>query len=128
MRMVLLVGQSSARLDAYRAHLVGYGFRVITAADVQEGLRCLTTLQPQVCVADVRSLGERGWQLCETARKLRSVHSIPMLILADTSGPPVPALHARARRVGAVLYAKLLKPADLVDCVAMMGRPVHEHG
>jgi DNA-binding response OmpR family regulator len=119
-RIVLLVGRSSARLDVYRAHLVAYGFRVITTADTWEGLRCLTALRPHVCVVDVRSLEERGWQLCETARTLRSVSSIPMLILADSGGPPVPTLHARARRIGAVVYAKLLAPADLVDCVAMM--------
>jgi CheY-like chemotaxis protein len=119
-RMVLLVGRSSARLDVYRAQLVADGYRAITAADTREGLRCLTALRPDVCVVDVRSLDERGWQLCETARRLRSVRSIPMLILADSSGVPVPTLHARARRIGAVVYAKLLAPADLVDCVAMM--------
>jgi DNA-binding response OmpR family regulator len=119
-RMVLLVGRSSARLDAYRTHLVADGFRVITTTDTPEGLRCLTALRPHLCVVDVRSLDERGWQLCETARRRPSLSSTAILILADTSGPPVPTLHARARRVGAVLYAKLLKPADLVDCVAMM--------
>jgi len=116
---VLIVARPSERIDQYRAELVSEGFRVATMTDVQSGLRCLGALQPAVCVIDVCSLAEAGWQLCEAAGTIRTRRPL-MLILADRSRESPASLRARARRLGAVVYARPLTPADLAACVATL--------
>ncbi len=127
--VVLLIGSLSERLDGYRGSLQTGGFGVVATDDTSDGPRLLAALHPAVCVIDVCSLHEKGWELCEAIRAMPSLRQTAIVLLAQTTGYPRGALKARAGRLNSTLLAMPVASNELVDCVAtLIGlRPARPH-
>jgi DNA-binding response OmpR family regulator len=117
--MVLMIGTFDGCLDDYRRALHDGGFGVIRA-DAHDATRLLPALRPAVCVLDIRSLGERGWDLCKLIRSIPTTSSATLLLLAETDGYRRGVLAARARHLRCTMFSTLLTASDFVDCVATL--------
>ena len=110
----------SERLERYRRSLQAGGFGVIATDETHEGPRLLAALRPAVCVIDVCSLQERGWELCGAIRAIPSLRQTAIVLLAETTGYPRGVLKGRAGRLNCTLLAMPVASTDLVDCVATL--------
>jgi DNA-binding NtrC family response regulator len=118
--VVVLVGGMSERMDSYRESLRAGGFGVVTTDDTSDGPRLLAALRPAVCVIDVCSLQDKGWELGEAIRARPSLRQTAIILLADPSGHPRGSLKTRAGRLNGTLLAMPVASDDLVDCVATL--------
>jgi response regulator RpfG family c-di-GMP phosphodiesterase len=124
--LVLMIGESNVRFERYRARLQAGGFSVIATREAGDGPRLIAAVRPAVCIIDVCSLHQQGWELCERIHVLPSLRSIPIMVLADTAGYPRRALKTHAHRLRCTIFAMPLTSNDFVDCVATLigcGRP-----
>jgi CheY-like chemotaxis protein len=117
--MVLMIGTFDGCLDDYRRALHDGGFGVIRA-DAHDATRLLPALRPAVCVLDIRSLGEEGWDLCEMIRSIPTLSSTTLLLLTGRHGYRRGVLPARARRLRCTMFSTRLTASDFVDCVATL--------
>jgi CheY-like chemotaxis protein len=113
-----MIGESSVRFERYRARLRGGGFHVMATRETRDAPRLITALRPAVCIIDVTSLHQQGWELGEAIRALPSLRSTAIIVLADTTSYPRRALQTRAHRLRCTLLALPLTSNDLVDAVA----------
>jgi CheY-like chemotaxis protein len=117
--IVLMIGTFDACFDEYRAALSERGFSAMTT-DADDALRLLTAVRPGVCVLDVRSLGERAWELCETIRATPALLSTSILLWAETRRYPRGVLAARARGWHCTVFSARLAASDFVDGIATL--------
>jgi CheY-like chemotaxis protein len=86
--LILLVDDSSDDTSLYREHLLGSGFRVLTAEDGYEGLVAARAEHPDLVVMDLEMPRMDG---CVTARLLKGderTSAIPILALSGMHGAP----------------------------------------
>jgi PleD family two-component response regulator len=118
--LVLMIGESSVRFERYRARLRAGGFHVVATREASDAPRLVTALRPAVCIIDVTSLHQQGWELGEAIRALPSLRSTAIIVLADAARYPRRDLKTRAHRLRCTLLPMPLTSNDLVDCVATL--------
>jgi PleD family two-component response regulator len=116
--LVLMIGESCVRFERYRAGLRAGGFNVVAIREASDAPRLMSALRPAVCIIDVCSLRQQGWELADAIRAFPSLRSTAVIVLANTARYPRRALKTRAHRLRCTLLAMPLTSNDLVDCVA----------
>lgn len=85
-RGTLLIAEADAEVARYMTDYFRKRYRVVTAADGNEALEQLKTLEPDLIIADRMLPGVDGLKLCQTVKQnIRTCH-IPVVILAPEGG------------------------------------------
>jgi hypothetical protein len=111
---VLVIDDDGAVRDLMSRFLGKEGFRVMTAAGGEEGLRLARELQPDVITLDVLMPGMDGWSVLAALKADASLADIPVVMLTMLDD----------RNLGYALGAAdyLTKPIDREQLVAVLGR------
>ncbi|MCW5852729.1 MAG: response regulator transcription factor [Anaerolineae bacterium] len=78
-RTILIVDDDLHLTDVIRLYLERKGYRVVTAADGEEGLACFNAGQPNLILLDVMLPKLNGYEVC---RRLRDVSNVPIIFLS----------------------------------------------
>jgi len=114
---ILAVDDSDLILEMVKDYLAEASFKVVTAANGQDGLRVLEQIKPEIIISDIVMPVMDGWQFCEAIRKNPETTSIPFLFL--TSEKEVPK-RIRGLKLGADDY--LTKPFSRGELLARVTR------
>jgi DNA-binding NtrC family response regulator len=108
---ILVVDDDAAALSGLVELLNGAGYRTVGAGSFQEATHVLSTIQPDLLIADVRLVAFNGLQLV-----LRSRVTHPKMASIVISGFPDTFLENEAKLAGAAAYlVKPLNPSALLD-------------
>jgi DNA-binding response OmpR family regulator len=99
-------------------HLAAEGFRVITAAGGEEGLRLARQVRPRAITLDIMMPGMDGWSVLTELKKDPDLSNVPILLCTILDD----------RNLGFALGASefLTKPVDRNLLVALLRK--HAHG
>ena len=83
MNEVILVIDDDAEFVQYlKLRLEGFGYRVVTASNGQEGLELAGEISPDLITLDIMMPGMDGWEIC---RRLHAVTNAPILMVTAKS-------------------------------------------
>lgn len=107
-KLILLVDDEPAILDATRAGLVDRGYRVQAVGSAEDAMKAIRTLRPSIVVSDLVMPVTNGFELFQETRKEKDVASIPFIFLTA-----VDDYYAKkfGRDIGGAAY--MTKPVDL---------------
>lgn len=107
-KLILLVDDEPAILDATRAGLVDRGYRVQAVGSAEDAMKAIRTLRPSIVVSDLVMPVTNGFELFQETRKEKDVASIPFIFLTA-----VDDYYAKkfGREIGGAAY--MTKPVDL---------------
>jgi len=80
--LVLVIDDDPATRDLLRRFLGAEGYRVLTAATGDEGLRLVRTERPDVVTLDVLMPGINGWAVLTTLKADAELAEIPVVVLS----------------------------------------------
>jgi GAF domain-containing protein/DNA-binding response OmpR family regulator len=111
---VLVIDDDAAVRDLMARFLGKEGFRVVTAAGGEEGLRLAREIEPDVITLDVLMPGMDGWSVLAALKADAALADIPVVMLTMLDD----------RNLGYALGAAdyLTKPIDRERLVAVLGR------
>jgi hypothetical protein len=111
---VLVIDDEAAVRDLMQRFLVKEGFRVVTAAGGEEGLRLARELRPDAITLDVMMPGLDGWAVLSALKADPEVADIPVVMLTIVDD----------RNLGYALGASdyLTKPIDRERLVGVLGK------
>lgn len=114
-KLILLVDDEPAALDATRAGLVARGFNVESAGDADAAIRAIRAARPSLVVSDLVMPGTNGFELFERVKKLDGYQGIPFVFLTAVDD-------YYAQKVGKELgsAAYITKPVDLDELEAVI--------
>ena len=114
---ILVVDDDPTVLELMQRHLSREGFRVLTAADGEEGLRLARQARPRVITLDVMMPGMDGWAVLAALKKDPELAEIPVLLCTMLDD----------RSMGFALGASefLTKPIDRNHLIAVLRRYGH---
>lgn len=78
---LVAVIEDNPQLSAYLKTILGEEFRVITAANAEDGLDLITAEMPDIVTTDVMMKGMDGYELCRTVKDNPLLSHIPVVIL-----------------------------------------------
>jgi DNA-binding response OmpR family regulator len=81
---VLVIDNDLTLTEILKATLEPEAFEVHTAIEVEEGIKAVHHLNPDVIVLDLYMQEKDGWQVC---RDIRAFSKIPILILSVLNNP-----------------------------------------
>jgi twitching motility two-component system response regulator PilG len=111
-KTVLAVDDSPIIRRLVKITLEREGYRIITAADGQEGLAKVISEMPDLVMLDISMPNMNGYQLCETIKTNQLTANIPVIML---SGRDEAADREMGRKVGSSGYIiKPFEPDELV--------------
>ena len=110
MPSVLVVDDEPAILRIVTISLRTLGFETYAAPDAETALDLLTSVRPDIIVADVRLPGIDGAELARRVKSNAELSSVPVLLMSSFGEP--------ARHEGDGFLAK---PFDLDDLAAIVG-------
>lgn len=107
-KVVLLVDDEPAILDATRTGLADRGFTVRAVEGAEAALKEIRSLKPSIIVSDLIMPGTNGFELFQEVRKQDGFQTIPFVFLTA-----VDDYHAEkfGRDLGSAAY--ITKPVDL---------------
>jgi GAF domain-containing protein/CheY-like chemotaxis protein len=111
---VLVIDDEPAVRDIMQRFLTREGFRVVTAAGGEEGLRRARELRPDAITLDVMMPGMDGWAVLSALKADRTVADIPVVMLTIVDDKNL------GYALGAADY--LTKPIDRERLVAVLGK------
>jgi signal transduction histidine kinase/DNA-binding response OmpR family regulator len=115
---VLVIDDDPVMRDLVARIMGKEGFRVVTAADGEEGLRLAGEVRPDVIVLDLVMPGLDGWAVIARLKADPSLADIPVTIIS------VAEERNKAIAVGAADY--LTKPVERVRLVSVLGKYQHD--
>jgi CheY-like chemotaxis protein len=115
MLTVLVADDEFAVLEVLSMALEGEGHRVLKAGDGADALRILSSQPCDVVVCDEKMPVMSGIQLVEAMRAEPRLATIPVILMAETWGRPLPAIE------GAIVLGKPLRLSDLFEHVERAG-------
>nr|MBS0020689.1 response regulator [Gammaproteobacteria bacterium] len=83
MATILVVDDSSTDIYRYQKMLEGYGYRIITAANGQDGIKKAQSERPQVILMDIVMPGMSGFQATRQIAKNPQTADIPIIIISN---------------------------------------------
>jgi CheY-like chemotaxis protein len=116
MLTVLVADDEFAVLEVLSMALEGEGYRVLKAGDGADALRILTSQPCDVIVCDESMPVMNGHQLIAAVRAEPRLAELPVILMADTWGRPLPEVD------GAVVVGKPILLADLFGHVERLGK------
>ncbi len=78
MDTILVVDDDPMVLELIEYNLRGRGYKIITAADGQEGIRVFHHSRPQLVILDIAMPKLNGYEVCQ---RIREVSEVPIIIL-----------------------------------------------
>lgn len=78
-KLILIVEDEQDHRDLLRLLFGIHGYRVETAADADEALEKLGSLDPDLLIVDVMLPGMDGWELCDLVKKGGAKYPVLML-------------------------------------------------
>ena len=111
--MILAVDDEPRMLENVRDILAGAGFRVITAVNGREALKCLEQDRPQLIISDINMPVMDGFALHGSIQRDDRFRCLPFIFL---SGLDSPEDIRRGKSLGADDY--LTKPFDAADLIS----------
>lgn len=115
MLTVLVADDEFAVLEVLSMALEGEGHRVLKAGDGADALRILTSQPCDVIVCDENMPVMNGHQLIAVVRAEPKLQHIPVILMADTWGRPLPTVE------DAVVLGKPILLAELFGHVERLG-------
>ncbi|WP_028225300.1 response regulator [Paraburkholderia ferrariae] len=91
MATVLLVDDDPNALDALKELVRQEGYRVTTAADGRDALRCALADPPDVVISDCMMPRMDGLALVRAMRRNRMLAHVPLVLVSAMVTPPVDA-------------------------------------
>jgi CheY-like chemotaxis protein len=116
MLTVLVADDEFAVLEVLSMALEGEGHRVLKAGDGADALRILASQPCDVIVCDENMPMLNGHQLIQAVRADPKLAVIPVILMADTWGRPLPTVD------DAVVLGKPILLADLFGHVERLGK------
>jgi CheY-like chemotaxis protein len=115
---VLVIDDDPDVRQLLQRHLVAEGFRVVTAAGGEEGLRLARQLRPRAITLDIMMPGMDGWSVLTELKKDPDLSHVPILLCTILDD----------RNLGFALGASefLTKPVDRNQLVALLRK--HSQG
>jgi len=121
---ILCVDNSPVNLHLMRSTLEPFGYKVITASTVQEGLQMARQSPPDLILSDLHMPDAGGYDFLEAAKSDPKLKTIPFAIISSTvwrETDPAVALGLGARR----FITRPIEPQELVaeveSCLATKG-------
>jgi DNA-binding response OmpR family regulator len=107
-KVVLLVDDNPAMLNATYVGLQERGFKVEAVEGAEEALKRMHALKPSIVVSDLVMPGTNGFEFFESVRKEKEFTTIPFVFLTG-----IDDYHARrfGKQMGSTAY--ITKPVDL---------------
>lgn len=116
MLTVLVADDEFAVLEVLSMALEGEGHRVLKAGDGADALRILTSQPCDVIVCDENMPVMNGHQLIAAVRAEPRMRDLPIILMADTWGRPLPEV------TDAVVLGKPILLAELFGHVERLGK------
>ncbi|HEY5927100.1 MAG TPA: response regulator [Kofleriaceae bacterium] len=116
MLTVLVADDEFAVLEVLSMALEGEGHRVLKAGDGADALRILSSQPCDVIVTDENMPVMNGHQLIAAVRAEPKLKAIPIILMADTWGRPLPVVEE------AVVLGKPILLAELFGHVERLGK------
>jgi signal transduction histidine kinase/CheY-like chemotaxis protein len=115
---VLVIDDDPDVRQLLHRHLTAEGFRVLTAAGGEEGLRLARQVRPRAITLDIMMPGMDGWSVLSELKKDPDLSHVPILLCTILDD----------RNLGFALGASefLTKPVDRAQLVALLRK--HAHG
>lgn len=85
MKLVLLVEDESSYAEVIRLLLEGEGYRVATASNGEEALKCLQTEKPALILSDFMMPVMHGGELGAAVRRDSALINIPFVFISSSS-------------------------------------------
>ena len=83
MATILVVDDSSTDTYRYQKMLEGYGYRIITAANGQDGIKKAQLERPQIILMDIVMPGMSGFQATRQMARDPQTADIPIIIVSN---------------------------------------------
>ena len=108
-KTVLIIDDQPFFITMQQNILQKQGFRVVSAANGQEGLAKAKQHKPDLILLDIEMPGMDGFAVCEKLKQDESLKHIPVIVLTATQDAK---LNERAFKVGAEITLLKSVPAD----------------
>jgi CheY-like chemotaxis protein len=115
MLTVLVADDEFAVLEVLSMALEGEGHRVLKAGDGADALRTLSSQPCDIVVCDEKMPVMGGRALIDAMRAEPRLAAIPVIMMAESWGRPLPVID------GAIVLGKPIRLADLFDHVERAG-------
>jgi CheY-like chemotaxis protein len=117
-KVLLVVEDNEAVIQAFRRYLTGYSYQVIGTTTGAEALRLAGEMTPSAITLDVMIPDQDGWEILQALKHNPATQAIPVIICSVLEDPEL------ARSLGAAAYLrKPVAQADLLATLDRMGRP-----
>ena len=83
--LILVVDDVQVNLNLVRSTLQPFGFRIIEAHNVREGLEKATASKPAVILCDLHMAGGDGFELLADVKRSSGLHDVPFFFLSSTT-------------------------------------------
>lgn len=84
---LLIVEDSPTQADMLKHLLLGYGYKVMLAANGKEALDAMRLHKPAVVVSDILMPDMNGYELCQEIKRDKRLKDIPVILLTVLSTP-----------------------------------------
>ncbi len=108
-KTILIIDDQPFFITMQQNLLQRQGFRVVSAANGQEGLAKAKQHKPDLILLDIEMPGMDGFAVCEKLKQDESLKHIPVIVLTATQDAK---LNERAFKVGAEITLLKSVPAD----------------
>jgi two-component system, OmpR family, alkaline phosphatase synthesis response regulator PhoP len=107
-KLVLLVDDEPAILDATRLGLIDRGFNVQAVGGADDALKAIKALRPSIVISDLVMPGTNGFELFQEVKKKKRFGTVPFVFLTA-----VDDYYAKkfGKEIGGAAY--VTKPVDL---------------
>lgn len=107
-KLVLLVDDEPAILDATRLGLIDRGFNVQAVGGADDALKAIKALRPSIVISDLVMPGTNGFELFEEVKKKKKFGALPFVFLTA-----IDDYYAKkfGKEIGGAAY--VTKPVDL---------------
>jgi CheY-like chemotaxis protein len=109
-RTVLLIDDDRDNIEICSTLLAHFGFRVISAGDLESGVRLACSRHPAVVVTELFGRTRTGWAALDALRSRPETAGVPVIVLSAHALP-------RDREAASGAAAFLTKPAHLPGVV-----------
>jgi DNA-binding response OmpR family regulator len=120
-KLVLIVDDEPAILDATRVGLMDRGFKVRAVADAQDAMKAIKALRPSIVISDLVMPGTNGFELFEEMKKKKEYKSVPFVFLTA-----IDDYYAKkfGKEIGGAAY--VTKPVDLDELERIIREKIGE--
>jgi two-component system cell cycle response regulator len=123
--VILAVDDIQVNLDLIRSTLEPFGYEVLEAHNVVEGIDVAQITKPSLILCDLHMAGGDGFELLNNVKTSSELHDVPFFFLSSTAWRPTEQI--RGMQLGATKF--ILRPIDPMTLRNEIARAISgEHG